>query len=133
MSNVHNYQRRALESLLQKGLAAPVVLKENQQYFLDGEEIFLLGISKGIGTCSDLHGVNIAVFGHTRPKRIQGRPVFPEQCEAAAIIREPTSEEWPDQNSPARIPDNLVVVKETAECIWFVRKGSGDPYVQTIC
>lgn len=51
----------------------------------DGSPLFLLGISEGIGTCSDVHGVNIAVFATTKSfaKKKRCGPVF---CQAAALL-----------------------------------------------
>jgi|SRR3989338_2697198 len=52
-------ERRAVESVFQKNL---ISLKPGQKYFLENNGLFFIGVSLGIGTCSDLLGINIALF-----------------------------------------------------------------------
>lgn len=95
MSSVHQYQRRALESLSpDKKNSLTVSKSENNTYYLDGIEIFLAGISPGAGTCADLHEINIAVFGDSPPEHVQfPRGLEIATCEWSALVRLSTDEE----------------------------------------
>lgn len=65
MAGLRQFQRRAIEHVIKPVTPAPTIsLAPKHKYFLNGREIFLLGISTGVGTCSDLHGINVAVFGN---------------------------------------------------------------------
>ncbi len=117
MGSVRNYQRRALEALQPRASHSFWVSFSNEDiYYLDDKRIYFLDVSKGIGTCSDLHGVNIAVFGrknlnlYRRPGSVQS--VF---CKWAALLRRPTikelREEWKNEG-----------VCNVVELIEFIRK-----------
>lgn len=95
MSCIRQYQRRALEALKpEKDWPIMIPNGKIDEYYLYGEKIHLLGISEGIGTCSDLKDINIAVFGKTKPELIQ----FPRNCQHvicswSALLRNPTDKE----------------------------------------
>lgn len=95
MGSVHQFQRYALEELKPENQNSLTISKsENNTYYLDGEEIFLSGISPGVGTCSKLHGIYIAVFESSPPACLQ----FPRgleivTCDWSALVRKPTAEE----------------------------------------
>ncbi|HEY4479075.1 MAG TPA: hypothetical protein VI981_01825 [Candidatus Paceibacterota bacterium] len=74
MANVIQMQRRAIESLRPKAQQGLVAIKD---FFVMPKPLdfrlkphfplFLYGISVGIGTCSDIHGMNVGVFGLRGP------------------------------------------------------------------
>ena len=78
-------QRRAVERVVQIVSGQALTLLPLQKYFLNNEEIFLRGISEGRGTCSDMRGINIAVFsGNPGDYRISE----PTECWAAVFLRD---------------------------------------------
>lgn len=101
MACVKQWQRRALEKL-RPWTIVPLVFSVNGKdefYLINGKRIYLLGVSSGIGTCSDLKDVNIAVFGYEKPKFI----IFPRRwnktCQWAALLREPTKKELQEKQA----------------------------------
>ncbi len=142
MGNVHTPQRRALESLKPEEVRSLVISIEDKYYF-NGNEIFFLGISEGIGTCSDLHGINIAVFGQEESPS----PRFPRgkikvNCSWAAILRKPADEELKQEGHNS---DTLCLMVEGIEILGehpikkdktiynFIATGKKKIYVDTIC
>ena len=119
-------QRRALESLLEEDPRNAISVDENTisvdmgMFYLDGTQIFLLGVSQGIGTCSDFHGINIAVFSkevRVRPVSLQG-PVH-ELCAGLALLRGPTDEEKAAQKYPDQaclVVEKLKILEELQDC-----------------
>lgn len=87
MSRVNQDQRRGLEKLISKRDREFIVHCDGSQKFRfeNGSELFLLGISIGIGTCSDVHGVNIAVFGIAKPPA-PAKCFQPVSCRVAALL-----------------------------------------------
>lgn len=75
MGLVLHTQRRAVEVFAHKKLAkqpwpADAVFEEKSYFSLTpmhgaavGTHLTFLGVSRGVGTCSDIHAVNVAVFG----------------------------------------------------------------------
>ena len=143
MSSIRQYQRRALESLKPEKTDDFIVCPDDQ-YFLNFQKIYLLGISKGIGTCSDLHGVNIAVFGSqtTLPElRWHPKPGEKIECSWSALLREPSSEEKQRSSLSNSIfslaVEGLEVLRQKKEkksnLIYFTPTGKIEVYCQTIC
>ena len=60
MGLVLQMQRRALESAIG---ASYIPIASDKKYRIGNDEIFFWGVSQGYGTCSDIHGLDIAVFG----------------------------------------------------------------------
>jgi len=99
MSCVKHWQRRALERLGPRKIV-PLTVSAKDKYYLDGKRIYLLGTSIGIGTCSDLKDINIAVFGREKP----ASPRFPRNgsesiCQWAALLRRPTEKELQEERN----------------------------------
>lgn len=142
MGNVHTPQRRALESLKPEEVR-PLVISIKDRYYFNGNEIFLLGISEGIGTCSDLHGINIAVFG----QKELSSPRFPRgktevNCSWVALLRKPTDEELKQEGHDSRTPCLIVEeieilgehpIKKDKTIYNFIATGKKKIYVNTIC
>lgn len=89
-------QRRAIERLkpqadrLQEWPFA-IFKKDIRFSFTDGQyqKIFLCGISEGYGTCSDIHGMNVAVFSDEKPSRIiWGGPKLLWSCSYGVFLYE---------------------------------------------
>lgn len=144
MSCIRQYQRRALEALKPKEIQSIYLLSTNE-FYLDNQKIYLLGISEGIGTCSDLHGVNIAVFSRAKPEdnRMllgQNKEIF---CAWSTLLRKPTEEEFQNELKDKKGIAYLVV--ELIEPILLIEKDDGkriyyfksttkkEFYVNTIC
>ncbi|MDA2922684.1 hypothetical protein MYX07_05480 [Patescibacteria group bacterium AH-259-L07] len=95
MSSIHQWQRYTLEELKpDKQNSLTVSRSENNTYYLDEERIFLSGISPGVGTCSNLHGIYIAVFESNPPDRLQfPRGIETVTCDWSSLVRGSTEEE----------------------------------------
>lgn len=137
MSSIRQYQRRALEALKPES-QNPLSVSIAHTYYLNGEEIYLLGISKGVGTCADLHRINIAVFGKTKPHKspFAGKNEL-EQCEWAALLRSPNKKEqqtWFQQykNTCCMTVQRLKVVTQGASSIHFTLTQDKKVYANTI-
>lgn len=145
MANVHTPQRRALEALKPKQKDI-FDFSQQDEFVLSGKRIYLLGISEGIGTCSDLHGINIAVLGWIQPESIR-MPMQSQNkkitCSWSALLREPTEEEFQNELKGKKGIAYLVV--ELIEPILLIEKDDGkriyyfksttkkEFYVNTIC
>ena len=106
---IHTYQRRALESLKPEE-PIPLIVSLEDEYWLQGERIFLIGASPGIGTCSELHGIYIAVFEKNQPTRVQlpkGKKRV--RCDWSSLQRVPTKEEKKEWQRQYKTPCCLVV------------------------
>ncbi len=142
MGNIHTPQRRALEALKPEKIY-PLIISTEDKYYFNGKEIYLLGISEGIGTCSDLKDINIAVFGQKEPCS----PRFPRgktevDCSWAVILRDPTDEEMEQEERDGRIPCLTVegieilgkfLIKKGRTIYQFISTGKKKIYVNTIC
>lgn len=99
MGLVLQCQRRAIEGVITQKERPPHPLM-NDSLFLpafldDGRKLFILGISVGTGTCSDIHGVNVLVMGTGRsqnPIRLP-RGATIASCAYAVLLRPSTEEE----------------------------------------
>lgn len=133
MTNIHNFQRRALEALTIGRLPTKITVGGNRIYYLEDRELYLLGISEGVGTCSDLHGLNIAVFSHKGGKD----GISPKPCDYAGLVRKLTTEEtnedyYARRNISRLVVDGLEVVEDTAEFTRFANTGRKERYTSTI-
>lgn len=92
MGLVIQMQRRAIEVVFDK---LDLRIGSGSGFILNGSNLDLLGISDGTGTCSDIKGIDIAVFSldfpfnpkHHRPLK------FPISCGGAILLRNLTPEE----------------------------------------
>ena len=102
-----------------------IYLVSTDEFYLENEKIYLLGISKGIGTCSDLHGIDVAVFGHIEPKdnRIPLKPNARIFCAWSALLRKPIEEEFQNELKDKSGIPHLVV--ELIEPILLIEKKDG--------
>ncbi len=90
MGLVIQFQRRAIERVMHQ---ETLRLDKNQRYHLGESEIYLYGISEGVGTCSDerYHGIDIAVFGKLKPDGAERD--LPRSCYGAVLLRMPYKDE----------------------------------------
>ena len=129
MSEIHNNQRRALEALMKNRSPATIVVGGSQRYGLEGKELFLRSISREVETCSDLHGINIAVF--SEGERLCGNPTM---CSSAVLVRTPLKGECSHDDGIARmVVETLEVAKVKTGFTEFHRTGRKEIYVNTIC
>ncbi len=92
MGLVIQFQRRAIEKLrAQNREKSPLRLMSkfgsDIRFTVDGKPARCLGISEGIGTCSDIGGMDVAVFGvcgDTAPVRLNGHA--PKALEAEYFV-----------------------------------------------
>ena len=90
MGLVLQRQRRAVESAFSN---MHFVIHKETKFYLYSKRVSLLGISVGVGTCSDLHGIYIAVLGEFSPKNHSEDIKFPIHCSGLTLLRELTPEE----------------------------------------
>lgn len=157
MSSIRQYQRRALEALKPEKVAISfsVSKKDEETLFyvqrrvkgkVRFERIYLLGISEGVGTCSDLEGINIAVFGLKKPLSTQLPKNIEEViCEWAALVKTPTRQEikqgWAEKkDTPCLMAEGINVYKIEDKVgtfnktyVYFVLTGKKKLYANTIC
>lgn len=121
-------ERRAVESVFQKNC---ISLKPGQRYFLESRELFFVGVSPGIGTCSDLHGINIALF-----QEVVNRPtIIPLiTCAGTVLVRsrrenEPTKWLYPVQVPICRITEGIRVARTDGNKIYFESSCATNIYV----
>ncbi|MDA2936077.1 hypothetical protein MYX06_02575 [Patescibacteria group bacterium AH-259-L05] len=148
MSSIRQYQRRALESFKPETFEflirisprdryhhhSGILYKKNGQKNTTGKRrIFLLGISEGIGTCSDLHGINIAVFGYNQPSPHEHKKLLTKigngiTCDWAALLRTPLPEEikyeWNNNTSIS------CLVVQKLELVKRLKDGKGNRIIE---
>lgn len=141
-----SHQRRALESLRPDNEEShSFVLEKNnlQRFYLDGDEIFLLGVSEGIGTCSDLKGVYIAVFDLAKEDHLSCWHVSNHcVCSWGALLITQYSvvkgRRYPHQDVDRFFLDSrkevlgLLVERVSRDRIDFTLSGKSAVYIQTI-
>lgn len=113
MAGIRQFQRRAIELLWKQVfddetpvLGWPEAFKrfsgslppdQALRFFYKRQEIFFLGVSQGIGTCADIHGLNAAVFGTTSPLPLDQPPALDKnllfQTKLAVFLRPATEDE----------------------------------------
>ena len=104
MGLILQLQRRAIESLCADRNAGELRYVQSNTSFslLDQQNpsdprrpIRAFGVSRGVGTCSDIHGMDVLVFGDGTPD--DGIPMIPlsdiQKCCYAVLLRKPTPEE----------------------------------------
>lgn len=102
MGGIRCMQRRAIESLRNIRDNSLPPIGSNIIFLLeDQRSLFPLGISVGVGTCSDIHGVNVLVLSEHDPmdNRLGANSVI---CEYAVLLRSPTEDEWQTSDCPTR-------------------------------
>ena len=137
--NIKNYQRRALERVRDQDFQ-PFRLKRRQTYLLNGEVIYLAGISDGVGTCADFHGIDIAVFTmHPVSARVAENilSTLPRYCQGTALARGKKSDESNpniDPNVHTFAAEGLSIVKQDfGACqIYFKSNGKIEIYPELI-
>lgn len=130
MNSVKQEQRGALETMIsRKDLTSSFSIRRGRRYYLGKKEIFLLGISEGLGLCSSpkYHGVNIAVFFGNRP--LPNHFLKIGVCHMAALFRGPTQEEWNDNSSSRMVVEKLALVSVSLKEIRFTPSGQKELYL----
>lgn len=123
MSGIRQYQRRALEALKPEETQS-IQISNTDKFYLNNKRIYLLGISEGIGTCSDLYGIYIAVFSFSKPENVRVPMGHQEViCSWSALLREPTKEEFRNRLKDKNDISYLVV--ELIEPILLAEKDDG--------
>ena len=123
MSSIRQYQRRAIESLWrslsvseQNKVELPKGISERSRFVCDGQEVCFWGVSPGVGTCADIPGLNVAVFGDSRPAAPSRLKL--EDCKFAVLLRCPRPGEG----------DNLDICYLVVELIAVERFAGGATY-----
>lgn len=136
MSGIWQMQRRALECATHGQELNLQVGPQQVLQLEDGRTLFPLGVSQGIGTCSDIHGINILVLGVEEPTDGRNRDyVFSEKCSRVALLRDVTPEERAQLTNPSHawaMTERLELVRQGEEIVVFMRPGVTKPYVHII-
>ncbi|MDA2936216.1 hypothetical protein MYX06_03295 [Patescibacteria group bacterium AH-259-L05] len=79
--------------------------KDDVSFFLTNGKIFCYGVSKGFGTCSDIHGMDVAVFGFIKPNKStipknDVRPAELKKCSYAVYL-------WPYGVVPVKSKEKI--------------------------
>jgi len=131
MGGIRQMQRRAIETLrnvirdeapvpIERGI---LFLSENQQ------PLFPLGISPGVGTCSDIHGMNVLVLSEYEPINewsIDNQSV----CEYAVLLRKPTEAEWRENGCPTLCVERLRILDITSSGVVLSKTGINQLYAK---
>ena len=128
MSRIQTFQRRALEKVAAVKIEADIIVGDSKRYFLGGKELFLAGISKGVGTCADLPGVDIAVLSEVRISQ----NCFPVKCSGLALLRYPTPEEWSNPDLPRMVVEGIEVERITGRSVYLEKNGKKELYSRTL-
>ncbi|MDP3792779.1 MAG: hypothetical protein Q8Q89_03540 [bacterium] len=140
MSRVIQYQRRALEKVIDQ--SSSFTIEAGQIYILNNSVVFLAGLSEGVGTCSDMHGVYVAVF--TKDPADQSRIRFLDpnhklECGGAVLLRERRRDEFNPDIHPSLIENCLAVEGLCVlhnvpkfKSIFFKQNGKSSLYVDLV-
>jgi len=125
MGRIRNFQRRAIESLVKWEETINADVDWDGVKLLSGERLYVLGISDGVGTCSDVHGLYVLVLGLKPPK--DGKPyILPgekiEDCSYAVLLRELTEEEWKEEREARKVDNISLACVELLEQLQIGRK-----------
>lgn len=130
-------QRRAIEAVFEK---QNIVLTKGLSCFLENAELTLLGVSEGVGTCSDrkFHGINIAVLRRTNelngPKASGQKTTLRTKfaIEGAVLLRKKSGDETDDEfvdTSLCMVIEGLRVKSANKEKIVFASNGRTKMYI----
>ncbi len=130
MGRLHCPQRRAIESL--KPFAEPLPHLDNITSFVlqDGTQLHILGASNGVGSCSDIHGMDVLVVGTDPPV---DRPRFPngssvKSCSYIVLLDENDPDYKPGSHYHKTV-ELLRIVDSTATHCVCIRTGHKARYV----
>ena len=119
MSSIHQFQRRAVESLRFGRDDLPASFSPASFALNDERPLYFCGTSEGIGTCADIQGMWVAVFGLVQPspKVPVGRHL--SECRYAVLLRDAT----PGERSA--FPQGHIVCLECVERLDFKSFSNG--------
>lgn len=108
MSFIIQMQRRAIESLRPEKKPANFLLLDDcrRVVLMDGTSLFPLGISEGIGTCSDIKDINVLVVAKTKPDgfHFDWQLLYQRPVEYAVLVRVATDDEcWMAGKNPQHV------------------------------
>ena len=105
MGSIRQFQRRAIESLrshmveprhpIESVYSLRPVISANFLMLDNKQPLKVLGISDGVGTCSDIHGMNVLVLSADQRSRLQREISLAEieNCAYAVFLRPATQKE----------------------------------------
>ncbi|MBU1180144.1 hypothetical protein KJ885_04330 [Patescibacteria group bacterium] len=95
MGIVMQAQRRAIEGLAPQKKGLPDGISDAEIYLDGGKRVYILGVSPGQGTCSDVHDMDVLVLSSAKPesgpRTVPGSSI--ETCQYAVLLRSPTKKE----------------------------------------
>lgn len=100
MAFLTQFQRRAIESLKPHASSSLSDILSSSFWLNGKQSLIILGISEGIGSCSDIHGMNVLVLSANflnEPLRIPTAQQI-RSCAYAVIIREAREDESVNHN-----------------------------------
>jgi len=105
-----NPGRRAVEHVFTR---VPIDITPETQFYLEGKKLNLLSISNGVGTCADLHGINMAVLSFLSPSPDE-KPYFkfPISCQGSVLLRRLTDEELEEEKKSKLYTGQSLLVVE---------------------
>ncbi|OGY63106.1 MAG: hypothetical protein A2745_01665 [Candidatus Harrisonbacteria bacterium RIFCSPHIGHO2_01_FULL_44_13] len=110
MAFLIQFQRRAIESLKSHLFRPRHAIEDihhlrsviSGNFTCDGVSLDILGVSKGVGTCSDIHGMDVLVLGWSKSHRCRAANEISlekiKRCAYAVLLRQATEEEAKSQH-----------------------------------
>lgn len=109
MGQIRQNQRRAIESFAgePEAVRPPCITSSTQLGGPNGNNFYYAGISRGVGTCSDIHGMDVLVLSNNPPA--SSREIGELSCAYTVLVRTLTPEE--------SAADQLAIDGYSRECI----------------
>lgn len=130
MASVRQWQRLAIERL--RSEAQELNLGQLPELFLGNDRLFPLGVSNGVGTCSQVHGMNVLVVGLTPPHPGVEPVCDATGCAYAVLLRWATEEEKRESEYCNSALDLLRVKKNEQGRVVLEKAGATSLYCATI-
>lgn len=135
MAHLRQDQRNALESVFEGKPALKEAIHTAENFTLCEEaghcDLVFLGTSQGFGTCSRIHGVNVAVFAKLPCEAGRNEEFHP--CSHAFLIREAGPEEKDEyqrmHNMSVYVVERLVIGESEGRAVRFMPTGEKKSYV----
>ncbi len=138
MGFIYRPQRRALERAIGADSSPIFILKPEQTFYFNGQQIFLAGIEEGKGTCSERHKIVIAAFTE-QPVTEREILVRPRQCHGAVLGRKRKEGEFDPEFSKDLLPRCVAVeglaikiIDKYSKQIFFKSNGKVKLYIPLI-
>jgi len=141
LSFILQTQREAIEDLIRDWPTADLrgrKLKDIEfcvlEYGDGAPRIYCWGVSGGYGSCSRIHGMNVAVFGKSEPESDEVFDDFEklQTCYYAVLVSEPFEEDGQIKRRVDLLKHDCSVPTVNGLMVFFRRTGEDQEYVQLI-